>query len=135
MLSGAAKNDRSYAEAYWIPDPKPSPDYETYLQMCLGAQASPGSPPRRRLVPEHRFGASRGSEGVKAKEAGRRETWIEVPRKELCGTSESAGPDRCALKESQFSWFSLPFFEFTLWNRWACLHVWLAITRTVRGLD
>ena len=24
-------------EAYWIPDPKPHPDYETYVQMFLGA--------------------------------------------------------------------------------------------------
>ena len=23
------------AEAYWIPDPKPHPDYETYVQMRL----------------------------------------------------------------------------------------------------
>lgn len=24
-------------EAYWIPDPKPHPDYETYVQMLLGS--------------------------------------------------------------------------------------------------
>ena len=37
----AANDGNLNHEAYWIPDPKPHPDYETYVQMFLGCNDLP----------------------------------------------------------------------------------------------